>query len=62
MPPFFFVLAIFKHPVHLDIPASSSDVTYPPHGTSASQTGLTLSASTPQKQQLSRALQKEKLS
>jgi hypothetical protein len=46
--------------IHLEIPASSSDVSHPSHGTSASLTGLTLSARTPRKQRLRRALQKQK--
>jgi hypothetical protein len=48
--------------IHLEIPASSSDsnVSHPSHGTSASQTGLTLFARTPRKQRLRRALQKQK--
>jgi hypothetical protein len=37
--------------IHLEIPASSSDsdASHPSHGTSASQTGLTLSARTPKR-------------
>jgi hypothetical protein len=46
--------------IYLEIPASSSGVSHPSYGTTASQTGLTLSARTPRKQRLRRELQKQK--